>query len=135
MAIPRRILLRIVVTAAILLIISSLWYVKNRTETQVPDLVQPPAREVSVPSTDAKAVPEPVVAPVVVEPVSVLPPLPNPDFFLEVTEPLDFDRLKSYGLPIMIDFGADSCAPCKEMAPVLSGSSREFGVMISLVGM
>lgn len=45
--------------------------------------------------------------------------LKNPEFALHVTKELDLKRLKSFGLPIMIDFGADSCAPCKEMAPVL----------------
>jgi thioredoxin 1 len=40
-------------------------------------------------------------------------------FLLHVTDSLDMDELKSHGLPLIIDFGADSCIPCKEMAPVL----------------
>lgn len=38
---------------------------------------------------------------------------------LNVTEPIDLEELKSFGIPIIIDFGADSCIPCKEMEPVL----------------
>lgn len=50
----------------------------------------------------------------------------NPDFALHVTEKIDLEQLKSYGLPIMIDFGADSCIPCKEMAPVLVKLNEEL---------
>ena len=50
----------------------------------------------------------------------------NPDFALNVTEPIDLEKLKSYGLPIVIDFGADSCIPCKEMAPVLKELNEEL---------
>lgn len=50
----------------------------------------------------------------------------NPDFALHVTEQIDLDRLKSYGLPILIDFGSDSCAPCREMAPVLVKLNTEL---------
>ncbi len=48
------------------------------------------------------------------------------DFSLNVTEKLDLEELKSYGLPIMIDFGADSCAPCRVMAPVLVELNNEL---------
>lgn len=48
------------------------------------------------------------------------------DFALHVTDKLDIEKLKSYGLPIMIDFGADSCIPCKEMAPVLVKLNEEL---------
>jgi len=50
----------------------------------------------------------------------------NPDFSLHVVEEINLERLKSYGLPIIIDFGADSCIPCKEMAPVLKELNEEL---------
>lgn len=50
----------------------------------------------------------------------------NSDFALHVTEKIDLEKLKSYGLPIVIDFGADSCIPCKEMAPVLKELNAEL---------
>jgi thioredoxin 1 len=48
------------------------------------------------------------------------------DFDLHVEATIDLDALKSYNLPIIIDFGADSCIPCKEMAPVLVKLNKEF---------
>jgi len=50
----------------------------------------------------------------------------NPDFSLLVTEKIDLEKLKSYGVPIIIDFGADECIPCKEMAPVLKELNKEL---------
>lgn len=50
----------------------------------------------------------------------------NVDFELHVTEKIDLEKLKSYGLPIVIDFGADQCIPCKEMAPVLKELNAEL---------
>lgn len=47
------------------------------------------------------------------------------DFYLEATA-IDLENLTSYGLPIIIDFGADSCIPCKEMAPILKAMNAEM---------
>jgi len=47
------------------------------------------------------------------------------DNTLSVTK-VDLDTWKSYGIPIIIDFGADSCIPCKEMAPVLAKMNEEW---------
>ena len=49
----------------------------------------------------------------------------NADFVLEATS-IDLDALKEYKLPIIIDFGADSCIPCKEMTPVLVTMNEEM---------
>ena len=49
----------------------------------------------------------------------------NDDFALEV-ESIDLNELRSFGLPIIIDFGADECAPCREMAPVLRDINTEM---------
>jgi thioredoxin 1 len=45
---------------------------------------------------------------------------------LHVTSPLDLAALRSSGLPVIIDYGADSCIPCKEMAPVLEELNRDL---------
>lgn len=52
-------------------------------------------------------------------------PSNNEDFVLE-TEAVDLDALTAYALPIIIDFGSDSCIPCKEMAPVLKTINAEM---------
>lgn len=39
---------------------------------------------------------------------------------------IDLELLVSYGLPIIIDFGADYCAPCRQMEPVLKAIHKEM---------
>jgi thioredoxin 1 len=56
----------------------------------------------------------------------VIAEIDNVDFELNMTEEIDLEQLKSYGIPIVIDFGADSCIPCKEMAPVLEKLNEEL---------
>lgn len=41
----------------------------------------------------------------------------HPEFALEA-DSIDLTQLTSYGLPIIIDFGADWCSPCREFAPI-----------------
>lgn len=47
-------------------------------------------------------------------------------FDLNATEDFDLEEVLSYGLPVMIDFGADSCIPCKQMAPILEELNEEL---------
>lgn len=51
----------------------------------------------------------------------------NSDFNLK-TVTLDMEKLKSYCIPMLIDFGADSCVPSKskEMAPVLKKFNKKY---------
>ncbi len=39
---------------------------------------------------------------------------------------VNIDTLQEHNLPMIIDFGADSCIPCKEMAPVLKKLNKEM---------
>jgi len=50
----------------------------------------------------------------------------NADFALNVTEKLDLEKLKSYNVPILIEFGSDSCIPCKQMAPIIEALNEEL---------
>jgi thioredoxin 1 len=50
----------------------------------------------------------------------------NSDFALNVTEKLDLEKLKSYHVPIIIEFGSDSCIPCKQMAPIIEALNEDL---------
>ena len=50
----------------------------------------------------------------------------NEDFKLYVEGNLDIEKLKSYNLPIMIDFGAEWCPPCNMMKPDLIKLNNEL---------
>lgn len=47
------------------------------------------------------------------------------DFELAASS-INLDELKEYNMPIIIDFGSDSCIPCQEMAPVLETMNEEM---------
>lgn len=48
------------------------------------------------------------------------------DFSLHVTSAIDMGRLVSHHIPVIIDFGSDSCIPCREMAPVLAKLNKDL---------
>lgn len=65
--------------------------------------------------------------PAITEPTgTVADHLAGADFSLNATSQIDFAELSKYGLPIIVDYGADSCIPCKQMAPVLVKLNAEM---------
>lgn len=48
------------------------------------------------------------------------------EFNLDATTNFDLNKTLSYGLPVIVDFGADSCVPCKEMAPILVELNKDL---------
>ena len=65
-----------------------------------------------------------VELPIITEPTT--DQLAGADFSLDVTELVDYDALAEFGLPVIVDYGAHSCIPCKEMAPVLVTMNAEM---------
>ncbi len=94
--------IKILVPVLIVAIIGGIWIYKTVSETPAED-----------PSTSQGTVDLPSN-------------LEGADFSLNATEVIDFEALSEYGLPIIADYGADSCIPCKQMAPVLKELNAEM---------
>lgn len=93
-----RLWIKILVPVLIVAVIGVLWFVKkDSNDAELPIL--------TVPTGDQ---------------------LTGADFSLNTTELIDFEALSEYGLPIIVDYGADSCIPCKAMAPVLKTLNAEM---------
>ena len=100
----RSLLLKILVPVLIVTAIGGMWLIKNRPDTsEDPAVTHPSQMEADLPEK-----------------------LTDADFVLRETEAIDFEELASYGIPLIVDYGADTCIPCKEMAPVLEKSNKEF---------
>jgi len=100
-------ILKALILTGILIAIAAVWIVKNGSVTKA-------AAEQTAEATTAAETAETDTAQVQVA-----------DFALEV-ESIDLNALLTYGLPIIIDFGSDSCIPCKEMAPVLKSANADY---------
>ena len=87
----KKLWIKILVPVLIAAAIAVMWFVKNGSDdTQSPITTEPTADQ-----------------------------LAGADFSLNATELIDYEALSEYGLPIIVDYGADSCIPCKAMTPVL----------------
>lgn len=91
--------LKLALPLIILIVIGFIWVIKNTERISVSD------KGMSLDAADVEAI---------------------ADFDLHVSEEIDLNQLKSYGIPIIIDFGADTCEPCKAMAPALENLNGEL---------
>jgi len=94
-------LAKIIISILIIIVIGTIWFIKNANK-------QTTADNSIAPNSTAEEMKD-------VE-----------EFSLHVTDEFDIEQLKSYGLPTIIDFGAETCTPCKEMAPVLEKLNSEL---------
>jgi len=96
-------LVKVIVPLGIVLVVAGLWFVKNADKGSTAQ---------TIPVENAAS-------------AELAAPKNAEDFVLEASA-IDLPSLKAYGMPIIIDFGADSCIPCKEMAPVLKKMNAEM---------
>lgn len=97
--------LKIIIPVLLVIVVAGIWAVKNAQQKK--DLVNDP----TIVQTDAQGNTQAGS---------------NPDFAYAVTGDFDVEKLKSYGLPIIIEFGADWCAPCKQMKPIVTALNKEL---------
>jgi thioredoxin 1 len=121
-----KIALRIAVIALVVGAIGAVWIIKSasrRAETalkiETPAAPSPgasPSPAMDGPASSASGAPSIPPSPqaaIAKKPSAII------DGPLQITGPFDLKAFTSSGLPVIIDFGADSCIPCREMAPVL----------------
>ena len=102
----KSVILKILILAVVLVAIAAMWLVKNGSLLKVtPEQAEAVASAADATGADATQDQE-------------------ADFALEA-EAIDLAALFSYKLPVIIDFGSDSCIPCQEMAPVLKSVNAE----------
>ena len=101
----RKLALKIILPILLIALVASIWIIKSNEKA----------------SEDIAITPEATAGDSADKPQATT----NPDFSLAAGT-IDLEQLKSYGLPIIIDFGAETCIPCKEMAPVLKKLNEEW---------
>jgi len=118
----KNLFLKIVVSILVVLLIAAIWIVKNKKsiDTNGSSTVSTSA------ATDETNTIETTAVTTAIDSTQKQIGNNNPDFALNYTDETDLEKLKSYGLPIIIDFGADWCGPCQELAPIIDDLNQEL---------
>ncbi|HBY19687.1 MAG: thiol reductase thioredoxin [Clostridiales bacterium GWE2_32_10] len=116
-------LIKIIFTVCILLVVGGIWIAKSNEKAALKNEQTEVINEQAEASSEQAGIEDEELIAKNEQPIALKN---NSDFALHVVDQLDIEKLKSYGLPIVIDFGADSCIPCKEMAPVLKELNTEL---------
>ena len=103
-------IVKVVVPVVVVLLVGVVFLLKKQQDNSSATAVPTKASETVLPASSS---------------FSTVPPTAESGDLLIIV-PIDFDALQSSGLPVIIDFGADSCIPCKEMAPVLVELHKEL---------
>lgn len=70
---------------------------------------------------------EPVSAPMQPQTsLEAVEPIKKGPFALHVRGAVDYNELKTHGLATIVDYGSESCIPCRQMAPLLAKLNREL---------
>ena len=107
--------LKVIIPLLIAVVIGGIWFAKN---ANIPENKPPATQTSNTPDPTQNNTPSSEVT-------NETSADPDTDFALHATS-IDLKTLKSYGLPILIQFGADDCAPCKAMAPILEKLNAEL---------
>lgn len=117
-------IIQISVVLGVLVLVAGVWLLK-RNETKTIATTAAPTEAV-VTATDESAINSALPEDEAATPsLTATPTVTNEDFVLEA-EAINLEHLLTYQLPILIDFGSDSCIPCKAMAPVLQAMNAEM---------
>lgn len=103
-------LLQIVLPVVIIIIIAGIWVIKNKDDIF-------PGPEDSDTSETSEETDHSLSSDETSERKEIIP--------LEISE-VDMTDILSHGLPVIIDFGSESCAPCIAMAPALEAINEEM---------
>ena len=119
-------ILKIAVPVLVVAAVAGIWIAKNGGAGQGPGQTVPasaPQTSAAAPDETGTAAPSDETG--ALKTPASSQPAENADFALEANR-LDLEKWRSYGLPLVIDFGAAWCGPCQRMHQALEELNKEL---------